>query len=104
MLFFCLLLQLAVHTLKLLQLSIDHFLAPNLALLMDTMEGSEMQNLGPVILKRLHDANWEVRDSSLEVLATTASIAKLSEYLIHSLERRIYLTFYVIRYSYFYVK
>lgn len=74
--------QLAVHALKMLQLSIDHFLAPNLALLMDTLAGSDMQNLGPVILKRLHDTNWEVRDSTLEVLATTASISKLSQYIV----------------------
>lgn len=81
--------KLAVHALKLTQLSIDQFLAPNLALLMDTLAGSDMQNLGPVIFKRLHDMNWEVRDSALEVLATTASISKISKYNI--LESRLFL-------------
>lgn len=74
------LLQLAVNALKLTQLSIEQFLAPNLALLMDTLAGSDMQNLGPVILKRLHDNNWEVRDSTLELLSATASISKCSMY------------------------
>lgn len=46
---------------------------------MDTLTGSDIENLGPVILKRLHDNNWEVRDSTLELLAATASISKLSE-------------------------
>lgn len=78
--------QLVVHALKMLQLSIEYFLAPNLALLMDTLDGSDIQNLGPVLLKRLHDTNWEVRDSTLEVLATTASISKCSKCRSLSLE------------------
>lgn len=73
-------LQLAVEVLKLAQLSIEHFLAPNLALLVDTLSGSYMQNIGPIIVKRLHDNNWEVRDSVLELLASVANISLLSTY------------------------
>lgn len=57
----------------------EHFLATNMALLVDTMSGSDMQKLGPIILKRLHDPNWEVRDTAVELLASTAKISMLSE-------------------------
>lgn len=70
--------QLAVEVLKLAQLSVEHFLAPNLALLVDTLSGSYMQNMGPIIVKRLHDSSWEVRDSVLELLASMANISLLS--------------------------
>lgn len=69
----------AVEVLKLAQLSVEHFLAPNLALLVDTLSGSDMQKLGPVILKRLHDSNWEVRDSAMELLTSMANISLLSK-------------------------
>lgn len=65
--------------LKLAQLAVEHFLAPNLALLVDTLAGSDMQKLGPMILKRLHDSNWEVRDSVLELLTSMANISLLSK-------------------------
>lgn len=65
---------------KLSQLSVEHFLATNMALLVDTMAGSDMQKLGPMILKRLHDPNWEVRDSTVELLASIAKISMFSKY------------------------
>ncbi|XP_055324880.1 uncharacterized protein LOC129579171 [Sitodiplosis mosellana] len=67
--------RLAVEALKLAQLSVEHFMAPNLALLVDTLSGSDMQKLGPMIVKRLHDSNWEVRDSVLELLTSIANIS-----------------------------
>lgn len=69
----------AVQALQLLQLSIEHFLAPNLALLVDSLECSGMEQLGPVIYKRLHDTAWEIRDSTLELLASMVQISKTSE-------------------------
>lgn len=69
----------AVEVLKLAQLSVEHFMAPNLALLVDTLSGSDMQKLGPTIMKRLHDVNWEVRDTVLELLASMANISLASE-------------------------
>lgn len=72
--------QLAIEVLKLAQLSVEHFLAPNLALLVDTLSGSDMQKLGPMIVKRLHDSNWEVRDSVLELLTSIANISVYSKY------------------------
>lgn len=50
-----------------------------MALLVDTMSGSDMQKLGPIVLKRLHDPNWEVRDSAIELLTSTAKISMLSK-------------------------
>lgn len=61
------------------QLSVEHFMAPNLALLVDTLSGSDIQKLGPMIMKRLHDSNWEVRDTVLELLASMANISLASE-------------------------
>ena len=61
-------------------MSIEHFLAPNLALLVDTVEGSGMENLGPVIFKKLHDNAWEIRDSALELLSSMVRISETSKY------------------------
>jgi hypothetical protein len=68
-----------VESLKLIQTSIEHFLAPNLALLMDKVEGSGMENLGPTIFKKLHDMSWEVRDSVLELIHSIVEISNESE-------------------------
>lgn len=65
-----------------IQTSIEHFLAPNLALLMDKLEGSGMETLGPTIYKRLHDMSWEVRDSVLELLHAIVVISDESKLLI----------------------
>lgn len=74
--------QHAVQALQLIQLSIEHFLAPNLALLSDTLQGSGMEQLGPVIHKKLHDPAWEIRDSTLELLASISRLAKMSECVV----------------------
>ncbi|XP_066588058.1 uncharacterized protein [Prorops nasuta] len=63
-----------VKALKVCKLAIHNFMPPNLALLVDS--DSHMNELGPVLYKRLHDPNWEVRDSVLEVLSTIAIISK----------------------------
>ncbi|XP_058812065.1 uncharacterized protein LOC131676779 [Topomyia yanbarensis] len=75
-----------VLALKLTQLSIEYFLAPNLALLMDNLNGSGLEFVGRVIYKRLHDGNWEVRDSALELLA---SIVEISEIKFPSFQKLI---------------
>lgn len=66
-----------MQALQLLQLSIEHFLAPNLALLVDTLQGSGMEQLGPVIFKKLHDPAWEIRDSTLELLTSMSELSKM---------------------------
>lgn len=72
--------------LKLTQLCIEHFLAPNLALLMDNIKGSGLEFVGLIIYKRLHDSNWEVRDSALELLA---SVVEISEIKFPSFQKHI---------------
>lgn len=48
---------------------------PNLALLVDTLQGSSMRDLGDQLFKTLGSVHWEVRDSSLEVLQIIGSLA-----------------------------
>ncbi|KAM8703463.1 hypothetical protein ACLKA7_008138 [Drosophila subpalustris] len=66
-----------VQALKLVQLSVEHFLSPNMALLVDNLQGSALVCLGPIIVKRMHDTTWEVRDSALELAASIASISRI---------------------------
>ncbi|XP_053658285.1 uncharacterized protein LOC128707359 [Anopheles marshallii] len=69
--------RLVVLALKLTQTSIEHFLAPNLALLMDNISGSGLEHVGHIIYKRLHDLSWEARDSALELLASIVTISEI---------------------------
>ncbi|XP_075145568.1 integrator complex assembly factor Brat1 [Haematobia irritans] len=66
-----------VQALKLVQLSIEHFLSPNMALLVDNLQGSGLVCLGPIIVKRFHDTAWEVRDSTLELTISIANISRI---------------------------
>ncbi|KAL6424479.1 hypothetical protein ACFW04_009911 [Cataglyphis niger] len=66
--------MICVKALKLCKLAIHNFMPPNLALLVDS--DSHMNGIGPMLFKRLHDPNWEVRDSVLEVLNTIATISE----------------------------
>lgn len=43
------------------------------------MDGSGMEDLGPMIYKRLHDMSWEVRDSVLELLNSIVEISNESK-------------------------
>ncbi|EDV93473.1 uncharacterized protein LOC6563860 [Drosophila grimshawi] len=66
-----------VQALKLVQLSVEHFLSPNMALLVDNLQGSALVCLGPIIVKRMHDIAWEVRDSALELTTSIACISRI---------------------------
>ncbi|KAH8359263.1 hypothetical protein KR093_005498 [Drosophila rubida] len=66
-----------VQALKLVQLAVEHFLSPNMALLVDNLQGSALVCLGPIIVKRMHDPTWEVRDSALELAISIASISRI---------------------------
>lgn len=50
-----------------------------MALLVDTLQGSGMEQLGAVIFKKLHDPAWEIRDSTLELLASMAQLSRTSK-------------------------
>lgn len=68
---------LCVQSLKLVKQTIENFIPPNLALLVNTLEGSSIEILGSLLLQKLHDTNWEVRDSCLEVLQVIASLSEI---------------------------
>jgi hypothetical protein len=72
-------LQLSVQGLELMKVAIQNFMPPNLALLMNTLQGSTIDQVGPILQKRLHDTNWDVRDSALEVLQVVTGIAEISK-------------------------
>lgn len=57
-----------VTSLNVIAITIKKFLPPNLSLLMDSKPGSSMHELGTMIYMKMHDMNWEVRDSALELL------------------------------------
>lgn len=59
---------------------IQNFMPPNLALLVNTLEGSSIKQLGPLLHKRLHDVHWEIRDSAMEVLLSVIIISDISKY------------------------
>lgn len=67
---------LAVHVLNLLQLSIESFLAPNMALLMEHVDGSGLENLGVAIHNKLSDIDWEVRDSTVQLIKSMVDISR----------------------------
>ncbi|XP_076748688.1 integrator complex assembly factor Brat1 [Xylocopa sonorina] len=66
--------MICVKALKVCKLAIQNFMPPNLVLLIET--DSHMNEIGPTLFRRLHDINWEVRDSVLEVLNTIATISE----------------------------
>lgn len=66
-----------MNALRVCKLAIQNFMPPNLVLLVET--DSHMNDIGPTLYKRLHDVNWEVRDSVLEVLNTIAAISEDSK-------------------------
>lgn len=67
----------AVQALKLMREVIVSFMPPNLALLVVPAKDSSINSLGPVLRHRLHDVNWEVRDSALEVLRNVVIISEI---------------------------
>lgn len=53
---------------NLIQLSIKHRIGTaNLALLVDSLEGSGLENLGPTIIQRLSSNDIEVREAAIEL-------------------------------------
>ncbi|KAK0095161.1 hypothetical protein PV326_009078 [Microctonus aethiopoides] len=66
--------HICVKALRLSKLAIENFMPPNLALLVASESHSD--SIESTLFKRLHDPNWEVRDSVLEVLNTMATISE----------------------------
>lgn len=68
--------RVAVQCLKLVHLSIEHFLSPNMVLLQDDLEGTSLQELGPTIIMRLKDNDADVRDATLELLYMVIELSR----------------------------
>ncbi|XP_014241222.1 uncharacterized protein LOC106661957 [Cimex lectularius] len=68
--------MLCTATLRLIKMILLKFMPPNLALLVNTLQGSSMQDLGKQLYKTLHSYHWEVRDSTIEVLTTISILAE----------------------------
>jgi BRCA1-associated ATM activator 1 len=52
---------------------------PSLSLLIESKPGCAMHEIGTLIYMKMHDINWEVRDSALELLYVCTEIAYVSE-------------------------
>ena len=72
--------QVKVDALKLVKLCIENYFPPDLALLMNTFRGTTVDRLGPVIMRLMNDPSWEVRDSTLELVLSIATMANVSKY------------------------
>lgn len=89
-----------MKALKLFKLAIENFMPPNLVLLVDSE--SHMSEVGATLYKRLHDPNWEIQDSVLEVLNTIAVISEHSKqinsvYVMHLLLLSLSLHFVILQ-------
>lgn len=58
-------------------------MSPHLALLTNKVEGTSFDCLVPLLYKRLHDPNWEIRDSCVEVVTVIADLADSSKYFFN---------------------
>lgn len=65
---------------KLLRLAIEKYMSPNLALLVDRTQDSSLNMLGPLLVTKLQDNDWEIRDSGLRVLTTICELSHSSKY------------------------
>lgn len=64
-----------MEALKLLKLSIEKYMSPNLALLVDRTNDSSLSQLGPLLHLKLKENHWQIRDGSLQVLLTISELA-----------------------------
>ncbi|KAJ8664809.1 hypothetical protein QAD02_006471 [Eretmocerus hayati] len=66
--------QICTLALKTCKLAIQNFMPPSLALLVEFDEHT--RDIGVTLFKRMHDPNWEVQDSVLEVLNTIVCLSE----------------------------
>lgn len=67
---------LAIHVLQLIKLSIESFLSPNMALLVDNLDGSGLENLAVAMKRKLRNDEWEIRDSAVQLIRSMVEISK----------------------------
>ncbi|KAG8227375.1 hypothetical protein J437_LFUL000383, partial [Ladona fulva] len=69
--------KIVVQCFQLMKRCIEDFIPPNLALLINSVSNSSLSQLGPLLAKRIHDPNWEVKDSVFEVLECISNISDI---------------------------
>ncbi|KAF6207733.1 hypothetical protein GE061_016181 [Apolygus lucorum] len=67
--------QITVETLKAIDIVLQKFMPPNLALLVDTIKDCSIQDFGAQLFRLLHHEDWAVRDSALEVVRTISYLS-----------------------------
>uniref|UniRef100_A0A336KDE2 CSON004119 protein n=1 Tax=Culicoides sonorensis TaxID=179676 RepID=A0A336KDE2_CULSO len=68
--------QQKVQVIKLLENALIHFASNQVPLMIGDLSGSGYEHLGLVIYKRLHDVDWDVRDSILELITSIIYLSK----------------------------
>lgn len=54
-------------------------MSPNLVLLIDQTNDSSLNQLGPLLFKKLQDNHWEIRNGALQVLITISELSHSSK-------------------------
>ncbi|CAB0013626.1 unnamed protein product, partial [Nesidiocoris tenuis] len=70
--------QIVVDILKTINVALLKSMPASLALLVDTIEGSSMEDLGPQLFKLMHSKEWVVKDSTLETIKTIVTLSESS--------------------------
>ncbi|XP_018332875.1 uncharacterized protein LOC108742240 isoform X2 [Agrilus planipennis] len=68
--------KIALGSLKMLRILISKGMTPSMVLLSDQAYETPLATVPVILYNKLHDPNWEIRDTSLEVLHTLAIIAQ----------------------------
>lgn len=71
--------KLMTEAFKLLQFAIEKYMSPNLALLVDRTQDSSLHMLGPLLVVKLQDDDWEIRNGGLGVLTTICELSHSSK-------------------------
>ncbi|CAB0013635.1 unnamed protein product [Nesidiocoris tenuis] len=70
--------KIVVDILKTINVALLKSMPASLALLVDTIEGSSMEDLGPQLFKLMHSKEWVVKDSTLETIKTIVTLSESS--------------------------
>ncbi|XP_044758140.1 uncharacterized protein LOC123316242 [Coccinella septempunctata] len=68
---------LVIADLNLIKVGINHYLSPSMALLIDQHHNCAIYILCSILKNKLHDPEWSVRDTALEVVSAFAEAARI---------------------------
>lgn len=75
--------KLMMEAFKLLQYAIEQYMSPNLALLVDRTQDSSLHMVGPLLVTKLQDDDWEIRQGGLGVLRTICELSHSSKFFFN---------------------